>query len=194
MNPRLLGAAAAVAVALTGLACAPDTGRDEARDAIDRFEDDVADVATANTAPTTTTTTTAPLVPPPPPATVPLPGESVARVIDGDTLVLASGPTVRLIGIDTPERGDCGYASATQALRDLTVGGPVTLTAGATDDADRYGRLLRYVDTVDGRDAGLELIRLGEAIARYDSRDGYGAHPREAAYIDADATTPAVCP
>jgi micrococcal nuclease len=182
MNTRLLGVAAAVAATLAGLACAPDTGRDEARDAIERFDDDVADVVTADTAPTTLSS-----------PTVPLPGETVARVIDGDTLVLASGATVRLIGIDTPERGDCGYASATQALRDLTVGGPVTLTAGATDDADRYGRLLRYVDTVDGRDAGLELIRLGEAIARYDSRDGYGAHPREGDYVAADATTPAAC-
>ncbi len=36
-------------------------------------------------------------------------------------------------------------------------------------------------------DAGFELIEDGWAIARYDSRDGYGRHPREEQYIAADA-------
>jgi hypothetical protein len=45
--------------------------------------------------------------------------------------------------------------------------------------------LLRYVD-VNGTDAGLRLIKEGLAIARYDSRDGYGFHPREPKYIAAD--------
>jgi hypothetical protein len=62
------------------------------------------------------------------------------------------------------------------------------------EDRDGYGRLLRYVDT-DGLDAGLQLIREGLAIARYDSRDGYGFHPRERAYLAADrGTRPAGCP
>jgi hypothetical protein len=67
----------------------------------------------------------------------------------------------------------------------------VTLTPGARDDVDRYGRLLRYVDTAGGVDAGLHMINQGWAIARYDSRDGYGRHPREASYIAADAASPA---
>ena len=54
---------------------------------------------------------------------------------------------------------------------------------------DRYGRSLRYVD-VDGVDAGLRLITQGYAVARYDSRDGYGRHAREAAYVRADARSP----
>jgi micrococcal nuclease len=61
----------------------------------------------------------------------------------------------------------------------------VELVPGAADDADRYGRLLRFVD-VGGIDAGLRLIEDGWAVARYDSRDGYGAHPREERYIAAD--------
>ena len=36
----------------------------------------------------------------------------------------------------------------------------------------------------------VSLCALGWAIARYDSRDGYGAHPREAEYIAADAAAP----
>ncbi|KRE94025.1 hypothetical protein ASG76_11500 [Nocardioides sp. Soil774] len=33
---------------------------------------------------------------------------SVAYVVDGDTIRLSSGTYVRLIGIDTPEVGQCG--------------------------------------------------------------------------------------
>jgi endonuclease YncB( thermonuclease family) len=96
---------------------------------------------------------------------------------------------IRVVGIDTPERGECGFENATAALSALVLGERVTLVPGAVDDADRYGRLLRYVDL--GRvDAGLSLIEDGWAIARYDSRDGYGRHPREDAYVAADAASP----
>jgi endonuclease YncB( thermonuclease family) len=126
----------------------------------------------------------------------PVPDQSgwrVVDVVDGDTLdVRASDGTqerVRVIGIDTPERGECGYGEAAIALADLVIGRQVTLVPGARDDRDRYGRLLRYVD-VESTDAGLVLVELGLAIARYDSRDGYGAHPREQAYVAADAAMP----
>jgi len=113
----------------------------------------------------------------------------VSRVVDGDTLDVTGLGRVRVIGIDTPERGACGYESATQALTVLVLGREVQLVPGAAEDADRYGRLLRYVD-VAGQDAGLSLIEDGWAIARYDSRDGYGRHPREGAYVAADAAAP----
>ncbi|KRA31233.1 MULTISPECIES: thermonuclease family protein [unclassified Nocardioides] len=108
----------------------------------------------------------------------------VTHVVDGDTVDLSNGETVRLVGIDTPERGECGYDEARAALVDLVEDERITL--GASDeDRDRYDRLLRYVDV--GRvDAGLQLIKQGLAIARYDSRDGYGRHPREDRYIKAD--------
>jgi hypothetical protein len=35
-------------------------------------------------------------------------------------------------------------------------------------------------------DVGLALLERGYAISRYDSRDGYGAHPRERAYVATD--------
>jgi hypothetical protein len=35
-------------------------------------------------------------------------------------------------------------------------------------------------------DAGLRQIKTGLAVARYDSRDGYGLHPREPQYVAAD--------
>lgn len=119
-------------------------------------------------------------------------GARVDYVVDGDTLRLESGAYVRFIGIDTPERGDCGYAAAKAAV-DRMVGDRVELpNPRAVEDTDFYGRLLRYVE-VDGRDVGLALLRTGLARARYDSRDGYGAHPRERAYHRADRLAPDVC-
>lgn len=120
----------------------------------------------------------------------------VASVVDGDTVVVrtprGAQAHLRLIGIDTPERGSCGYAEATDALAAIVLNRRVALTAGAVDDRDRYGRLLRYVD-VKGVDAGLAMIQQGLAVARYDSRDGYGHHPREERYVRADASTPGIC-
>jgi endonuclease YncB( thermonuclease family) len=116
----------------------------------------------------------------------PSPGRTflVTHVVDGDTLDLADGRRVRLVGMDTPEVGECGYAEAAAALTTLTLGKRVTLVP-PDEDRDQYGRLLRYVD-VAGVDAGLRLVRRGLAIARYDSRDGYGFHPREPQYLRAD--------
>lgn len=116
----------------------------------------------------------------------------VVDVVDGDTIDLGNGQTVRLVGIDTPERGECGSERASDNLARMVLGKRVRL-AVSDEDTDRYGRLLRYVD-VGTVDAGLAQIKQGYAIARYDSRDGYGFHPREPAYIKADhASKPYTC-
>lgn len=51
---------------------------------------------------------------------------TVSHVVDGDTLdaQVSGGPAlrVRLIGIDTPEVGDCGADRATTALEQLVLG------------------------------------------------------------------------
>ena len=116
----------------------------------------------------------------------------VTKIVDGDTVdVTKAGTTnrIRVIGIDTPEVGQCGYLEATANMKSLIGGKRVNVVPGARDDLDRYGRYLRYLD-VDGTDAGLRQIQAGVAVARYDSRDGYGAHPRETSYVAADAASP----
>ncbi len=116
----------------------------------------------------------------------------VIRVIDGDTVVIAGDERVRLIGIDTPENGQCGFDEAKQALENLLASGPATFYSGTTSDRDKYDRMLRYIE-VEELDVGLNLISNGFAIARYDSRDGYGPHDRESKYIAADDnSTPAI--
>jgi len=90
----------------------------------------------------------------------------VARVIDGDTIVLESGLRVRLVQIDTPEvgTGECFSRAAGRELRALLpAGAAIRLeTDPRLDRVDRYGRLLRYV-VRDGRNVNLELVRRGAA-------------------------------
>lgn len=74
----------------------------------------------------------------------------VAKIVDGDTIKLESGETVRYIGIDTPETVDprkpvqCFGKEASAKNKELVEGKSVRLEKDVTDK-DRYGRLLRYV-------------------------------------------------
>jgi endonuclease YncB( thermonuclease family) len=144
--------------------------------------------------PASTPPTAAPTSPPAsrPSATASLAGQRVRVLdwIDGDTVDTTAG-RVRVIGYDTPERGDCRYEAATRVASRLAPPGSVVVLViePANDDTDRYGRLLRRV-VASGRDVGIALIRSGYAVARYDSADGYPGHSREAAYRAADAATP----
>jgi endonuclease YncB( thermonuclease family) len=143
----------------------------------------VANAGDDETGPTAATTTTPVTPSSPPPAAPPI---VATTVIDGDTIEVSTGATVRLIGIDAPESGTCGDAEATAMLTDLVLGATVSLVSAGPgrDDVDSYDRLLRYVD-VDVADAGQTLLAAGLAVPRYDSTDGYGEHPREAAYYAA---------
>ena len=76
---------------------------------------------------------------------VPLQGRFVvSKVIDGDTFELQGGDKVRLLSIDTPEKGESYYNEAKELLKKYTYGKQVTLTYAETR-RDRYGRLLAYV-------------------------------------------------
>jgi micrococcal nuclease len=92
---------------------------------------------------------------------------TVTHVVDGDTVdvQLTSGRVerIRLIGIDTPERGDCDAAKASAYARSLAQGRAAVLQGDATQAArDRYGRLLAYV-WVGGRDLGYQQLARGLA-------------------------------
>jgi micrococcal nuclease len=91
-------------------------------------------------------------------------GERVSRVIDGDTIDLASGARVRLLQIDTPEpgTGECYSRAAGRELRRLLpVGASVVLEVDPQlDRVDAYGRLLRYVRR-GAVNVNLELVRRG---------------------------------
>ena len=104
---------------------------------------------------------------------------------DGDTVVTDLGK-IRLIGINAPDVGECGYGKATKsAIKLAPVGSTIVLTAPTGhDDTDQYGRLLRYV-AVGAADVGLKQIKAG-SVAKFDSTDGYDAHPKQAKYRKTD--------
>lgn len=74
----------------------------------------------------------------------------VTKVIDGDTFEIASGQTVRLIGIDTPEtvhptKGmQCFGPEASSFTKSLLENKEVKLEKDVSE-TDQYGRLLRYI-------------------------------------------------
>jgi len=74
----------------------------------------------------------------------PISDNLVVKVIDGDTFQIASGETVRLTCVDTPETGTEGADDATNFLFSLIYNQEVRLESDK-DDKDAYGRLLRYV-------------------------------------------------
>ncbi len=86
-----------------------------------------------------------------------LPDNYVTRVIDGDTFVINSGETIRLLCVDTPEKNTEGYEDATLFLEDLILNKEVTLNSSITDK-DIYGRLLRYV-YINGTFVNKEILQ-----------------------------------
>lgn len=93
----------------------------------------------------------------------------VTKVVDGDTVQLSTGETVRYIGIDTPETKDprkgvqCFGKEAAVKNKELIEGKAVTLEKDVSE-TDRYGRLLRYVFVGDVF-INDELVRQGFAHA-----------------------------
>jgi len=66
------------------------------------------------------------------------------KVLDGDTFITASGETVRLLGIDAPEKEQNYYLEAGQLLGRTLERGEVRLEFDE-QRFDRYGRTLAYV-------------------------------------------------
>lgn len=83
----------------------------------------------------------------------------VDTVLDGDTILLEDGRQVRLLGINTPERGRQYYAEATNALKELIEDKEIELETDSEDE-DQYGRILRYVH-VDDTNVNQKLIDSG---------------------------------
>ncbi len=91
----------------------------------------------------------------------------VLRVEDGDSIVVelaGAEEKVRLIGINTPERGECLGDTARAALVELVEGREVVLEVDV-ETTDQFGRMLRYVWS-DGHLVNAQMAGRGLAIAR----------------------------
>ncbi|MEM7821645.1 MAG: thermonuclease family protein [Candidatus Aenigmatarchaeota archaeon] len=86
---------------------------------------------------------------------------TIARVIDGDTVELANGKKIRLLGIDAPEEGHYYFKESKEKLKGLVEGKTAFLEKDISN-TDKSGRLLRYL-FVDDVFVNLEMIRGGYA-------------------------------
>ena len=124
---------------------------------------------------------------------------TVARVIDGDTIELESGETIRYLMVDAPENTssvECYGPESTAFNSDLVAGKDVEIEYDE-ECTDRFDRLLAYV-SVDGREVNSLMVERGfgcvlyippnggdreeeydalEATARSESRGLWGACP-----------------
>lgn len=88
----------------------------------------------------------------------------VTRIVDGDTLVCRGVGSVRLIGVDAPERTQRPFgAAARDALAALAPPGDSVHLEPDVQQRDRYGRTLAYVWR-NGRMVNWRMIRDGWAM------------------------------
>lgn len=102
---------------------------------------------------------------------------TVTHIVDGDTLDatvdlgfrITFEQRVRLYGIDTPERGQLGYAEAAAMLRELTIGSPfpAQIIARTVKPADKYGRWLASLSTPTCPDVAQAIIDAGLGVAYF---------------------------
>jgi len=93
---------------------------------------------------------------------------SVQRVVDGDTLRLSDGRSVRMIGLNTPELGKQGRSdepfavAARKRLEALVAdsGGRVGLQPGQ-QAKDHYGRILAHVYSTNGTNLEAQMLADG---------------------------------
>lgn len=114
----------------------------------------------------------------------------VAHIVDGDTIDVACGgipSRVRLLNVDTPERGEAGHEQARDALEHLIGGREVSLLfeAPGQPTLGKFGRLLAYVVSENGSNLNLELIRGGWSL--FYRKYGDGRFPESFAQAETDA-------
>jgi len=96
---------------------------------------------------------------------------TMLRIIDGDTVDLNvslgfrifNKDRFRLIGIDTPERGQPGWAEASVALAGRLPAGTAIIINTERPYKDKYGRWLARI-FLEGEDINLWMIAQGHAV------------------------------
>ena len=116
----------------------------------------------------------------------------IKQVYDGDTVLLADGRKIRLLGINTPEvegrnkTEEAGGDEAKRWLTELLKDTRVRLVSDV-EKQDKYGRTLAYLFTEQKKHINLELVREGlAAVSIYPPNLQY-ADALMAAQNDAEA-------
>ena len=88
------------------------------------------------------------------------------KVVDGDTIELDNGKKIRLVGVNTPERGVEGYITSKNFVQKLCLNKEVGIDIDDSKHNDRYGRTLAVV-IVDGKNLNEMLLKEGLAEVMY---------------------------
>jgi micrococcal nuclease len=84
----------------------------------------------------------------------------VIRVIDGDNLELDNGKSIRLYGINCPEKGEKYSKEAIDLSTQLALNQQISIDYQPNYSTDRWGRILGYV-FIDDTFLNEELVRQG---------------------------------
>lgn len=84
------------------------------------------------------------------------------KVVDGDTIYLSNGKKVRLVGVNTPEKGATGYKASKNFVSKLCLNKEVGINIDDKKYTDKYGRTLAVV-IVDGKNLNEMLLKEGLA-------------------------------
>lgn len=88
------------------------------------------------------------------------------KVVDGDTIYLDNGKKIRMVGVNTPERGVEGYITSKNFVQKLCLNKKVGIDIDDSKHTDRYGRTLAVV-IVDGKNVNEMLLKEGLAEVMY---------------------------
>lgn len=118
--------------------------------------------------------------------------ERVAAVVDGDTIDLATGERVRLLGIDTPEvfnvdTPECYASDASEALKDLLPEGTEVRLSFDVEctDITNSARTLAYVNTVpEAVDTAVDEPTEALFVNEYMLEKGFARLPENCAFIE----------
>ena len=114
---------------------------------------------------------------------------TVERVVDGDTIRVGGGTSVRMIGVDAPESAalgrpvECFGPEASTALAGLLPLGTRLVLVADAQAADRFGRNLAYVYRL-ADDAFVNAQLVQEGLARAVAIEPNVAHAEELAALE----------
>ena len=95
----------------------------------------------------------------------------VTKIIDGDTIIVEGGETIRLLGYDCDERGKPCYQTAKERMEELVLGEKVIIEIEGVDK-DLYGRGLRYV-FLNEKNINKQMVEEGYCVARFPEESKY---------------------
>lgn len=88
------------------------------------------------------------------------PENYVSKIVDGDTFEMSNGETIRLMCVDTPEKGEEGFEEASSFLEDMILGKEIQMNITGKDKYERNLAFV-YLNDSDGIFVNSEILDFG---------------------------------